>query len=104
MWETVPVPRLNIPSFKVSRRCFSRTIKEALFFFLHPSCRWLTGNDAFQTTDGPNGARGAAFHSGTRAACFPASVSLAAGFDEEVAEEIGRAIAQEAKSKGAYVL
>lgn len=57
-----------------------------------------------QTTDGPNGARGAEFRAGTTAACFPASVSLAASFDEDVAEEIGKAIAQEAMSKGAYVL
>jgi beta-glucosidase len=55
-------------------------------------------------SDGPNGARGATFRQGTTAACFPASVALAASFDNDLAFEVGKAIAQEAKSKGASVL
>ncbi|RDW57663.1 beta-glucosidase-10 [Coleophoma crateriformis] len=71
-WETVPVPRLNIPSLKVS--------------------------------DGPNGARGAQFKGGVKAACFPASVSLAATWDQSLPQKIGNALAEETISKGAYVL
>lgn len=41
---------------------------------------------------------------GTTAACFPASVALAAGWDDTVAVEIGKALGQETKTKGAYVL
>jgi beta-glucosidase len=44
------------------------------------------------------------FKDGTTAACFPASVAIAAGFDESVAKEIGRALAEETQTKGAFVL
>lgn len=57
-----------------------------------------------QTSDGPNGARGGTFFGGNSAACFPASVALAAGFDEGLATEIGKALAQEAMTKGAKVM
>ncbi|VUC37236.1 unnamed protein product [Clonostachys rosea] len=71
-WETHEIPRLGIPSLKV--------------------------------TDGPSGARGDTFIDGTPAACFPACVSLAASFDSKLAREVGKALAQETQSKGAYVL
>lgn len=71
-WETHEIPRLGIPSLKV--------------------------------TDGPSGARGETFIDGTPAACFPACVSLAATFDKKLARRVGRALAQETQSKGAYVL
>lgn len=57
-----------------------------------------------QVTDGPNGARGGDFWDGKTAACFPACVSLAATFNPDLSEEIGRALAQEAQTKGAYVV
>lgn len=55
-------------------------------------------------TDGPNGARGATFVNGPKAACFPASVLLAATFDESLVRRIGHALADEAKTKGASLL
>lgn len=57
-----------------------------------------------KVSDGPSGARGADFHDGTRAACFPACVSLASTFDRALARRIGKALAEETQSKGAYVL
>ncbi|CAK7207931.1 hypothetical protein SEUCBS139899_010746 [Sporothrix eucalyptigena] len=57
-----------------------------------------------QVSDGPNGARGADFFNGKTAACFPASVSLAATFNHEIARRIGVALGQETQTKGAYVL
>jgi beta-glucosidase len=72
-WTTVPIPRLGIPSIKVS--------------------------------DGPNGARGGgAFIGGVTAAAFPVAISLSSSWDVELVGEIGAALAEEARSKGARVL
>lgn len=57
-----------------------------------------------QVTDGPNGARGGDFFDGTTAACFPACVSLAATFNRGLSRQVGKALGQEAITKGAYVL
>ncbi len=73
-WETVAIPRLGIPSIKVS--------------------------------DGPNGARGGGSLVGTSvtAACFPVGVALASSWDRDLMFEVGVALAQEAKTKGAQML
>lgn len=55
-------------------------------------------------SDGPNGARGLSFRGGATAACFPASVLLAATWNTDLAVEVGGALAEEAKTKGASVL
>ena len=57
-----------------------------------------------RVTDGPNGARGTRFTDGLRAACFPCGSALAATWDPELIEQVGGALAQEARSKGAHVL
>lgn len=57
-----------------------------------------------KVSDGPNGARGGAFKGGVQSACFPACVSLAATFDRNLARQIGRALGEETKTKGATVL
>ncbi|TIA85096.1 family 3 glycoside hydrolase [Aureobasidium pullulans] len=62
------------------------------------------GIPSLKLSDGPNGARGAAFSGGTTAACFPASISLAATFDLELAYKVGKALAEETLTKGANVL
>lgn len=62
------------------------------------------GIPRMKLTDGPNGARGENFNNGVKSACFPAGVSLAASFNNKLAGEIGRALAQETKTKGARVL
>ncbi|KAF2009538.1 glycoside hydrolase family 3 protein [Aaosphaeria arxii CBS 175.79] len=62
------------------------------------------GIPSLKVTDGPNGARGGEFFDGTTAACFPACVSLAATFNRDLARKVGKALGQEAITKGAYVL
>jgi beta-glucosidase len=62
------------------------------------------GIPSAKVSDGPNGARGAQFQGGVRAACFPASSCLAAGWDREVVSRIGVALAEETRSKGAICL
>lgn len=58
----------------------------------------------YQVTDGPNGARGEGFVGAKTSACFPASVSLAATFNNELARQIGVALAEETHTKNAHVL
>ncbi|GAB4209506.1 MAG: glycoside hydrolase family 3 C-terminal domain-containing protein [Roseiflexaceae bacterium] len=73
-WLTAPVERLGVPAIKV--------------------------------TDGPNGARGggSSLVGGVPSACFPAGVSLASTWNTALVEQIGRALAEEARAKGARVL
>jgi beta-glucosidase len=61
------------------------------------------GIGELKVTDGPNGARGDA-SSGATAACFPVGVALASSWDVELLGRVGRALADEARSKGAGVL
>ncbi|KAK7407876.1 hypothetical protein QQX98_009991 [Neonectria punicea] len=62
------------------------------------------GVPAVKLSDGPNGARGAAFAGGTTAACFPAACLMASTFDVTLAKRIGAALAEEVHSKGARCL
>ena len=58
----------------------------------------------FKVSDGPNGARGGDFSGGTTSACFPVGIALAATWNPDLIEEVGVALAEETKTKGAYVL
>ncbi|HYF64916.1 MAG TPA: glycoside hydrolase family 3 C-terminal domain-containing protein [Herpetosiphonaceae bacterium] len=63
------------------------------------------GVPAIKVSDGPNGARGGgSLVGGVRAACFPVGIALASSWDTELVEQIGLALADEARSKGAHVL
>jgi beta-glucosidase len=74
MWLSTPVERLQIPAIKVS--------------------------------DGPNGARGGGSFAGgsVTSACFPVGIALAASWNTALVEQIGQALGQETKSKGAHFL
>ena len=72
---------------------------------------WLTvpverlGIPAIKVTDGPNGARGdGLFNTGKPAASFPVGIALAATWDVDLIEQIGMALGDEARTKGAHVL
>jgi beta-glucosidase len=63
------------------------------------------GIPSLKMSDGPNGARGVGgFSAGVKAACFPAEISLASTWNSDLVERVGRALAREAKLKGAQVL
>jgi beta-glucosidase len=63
------------------------------------------GIPSVKVSDGPNGARGAgAFTTGVPAASFPVGISLASTWDIKLVEEIGAAIAEEARTKAAQVV
>jgi beta-glucosidase len=56
-------------------------------------------------TDGPNGARGGGgIVGGPKAACFPCGIALGATWNPELVAEIGAALAEETRTKGADVL
>lgn len=63
------------------------------------------GIPAIKVSDGPNGARGGgSLVGGVKAASFPVGIALAASWNTALVEQIGQALADEAKSKGARVL
>jgi beta-glucosidase len=63
------------------------------------------GIPSLMMTDGPNGARGAGgFTTGMKTTCFPAEISLASTWNLDLIERTGKALAREAKMKGAQVL
>ncbi|MGC4106282.1 MAG: glycoside hydrolase family 3 C-terminal domain-containing protein [Thermomicrobiales bacterium] len=74
MWETPPIERLGIPAMRVS--------------------------------DGPNGARGSeGFVGGTvTSAAFPVGIALASTWNVDRIAQIGTALGEEAKTKGARLL
>jgi beta-glucosidase len=63
------------------------------------------GVPSIKVTDGPNGARGGgSLVGGIKSACFPAAISLGASWNTDLVREMGKALAEEAKSKGARVV
>ena len=63
------------------------------------------GIPSIKVSDGPNGARGGgAFVGGVSAAAFPVGIALGATWNIDLVGEIGTALADEARSKGARVL
>jgi beta-glucosidase len=61
------------------------------------------GLPALKVSDGPNGVRGDGV-SGASAACFPVGSALAATWNEALATAVGKALAEEAHSKGAGIV
>ena len=62
------------------------------------------GIGKLRVTDGPNGARGGgSLVGGVKSAAFPVGIAIGASWDVGLAREIGAALAQEVKSKGAHV-
>jgi beta-glucosidase len=61
------------------------------------------GIGKMRVSDGPNGARGAgSLIGGVTAAAFPVGISIGATWDVGLARRIGKALAEEVKSKGAH--
>ncbi len=62
------------------------------------------GIGVLKVTDGPNGARGGgSLIGGVKSASFPVGIALGATWNPELLGEIGAALADEVKSKGAHV-
>ena len=62
------------------------------------------GVHKLRVTDGPNGARGGgSLIGGVKSAAFPVGIALGATWNVALVKEIGAALADEVKSKGAHV-
>ncbi|RYE09240.1 MAG: beta-glucosidase [Hyphomicrobiales bacterium] len=62
------------------------------------------GIHKLRVTDGPNGARGGGgLIGGVKSAAFPVGIALGATWNAELVREVGAALADEVKSKGAHV-
>lgn len=62
------------------------------------------GIGKLRVTDGPNGARGGgSLIGGVKSAAFPVGIALGATWNVELVGEIGAALSQEVKSKGAHM-
>lgn len=60
---------------------------------------------AIKVTDGPNGARGdGELIGGVHAACFPVGIALAATWNTDLINQVGVALGEEARTKGAHFL
>ncbi len=62
------------------------------------------GIPVIKMTDGPSGARGIDNPSSPTSACFPCGTALGATWNPELVERVGKALAEETKSKGAHIL
>ncbi|KAI1335039.1 beta-glucosidase B [Xylariaceae sp. FL0016] len=84
---------------------------------LEEKCMLLAGKNMWETlnvdrlgirslkmTDGPAGVRGATWTDGTHTTMIPCGISLAATFDSDLVERIGRVLGTEARSKNAHIL
>ncbi|KQN71521.1 glycoside hydrolase family 3 C-terminal domain-containing protein [Devosia sp. Leaf64] len=73
-------------------------------FWSVPSVERL-GIGKLRVSDGPNGARGGgSLIGGVKSASFPVGIAIGATWNVELAHEIGTALADEVKSKGAHML
>lgn len=71
------------------------------FWSVAPNIR--LGIGTFRVTDGPNGARGGgSLIGGVKSAAFPVGIAIGASWNPVLAREIGAALADEVKSKGAH--
>lgn len=63
------------------------------------------GIGTLRVSDGPNGARGGgSLIGGVKSACFPAGIALGATWNVDLLNQVGMALAEEVKSKGAHML
>ncbi|KAI5894000.1 glycoside hydrolase family 3 protein [Schizophyllum commune H4-8] len=62
------------------------------------------GVPSMRMSDGPNGVRGTRFFNGVPSSAFPSSTGLGSSFDIDLAEEVGKALADECRAKGCHIL
>jgi len=62
------------------------------------------GIPAIKVTDGPNGARGVSRNGAHTSACFPIGVAMGATWNPSLVRQIGEALAEETRDKGAHIL
>ena len=94
---------LDVPFDLTSVPLAERAALTAGSDFWHTAAAPTLGLGSLHVTDGPNGARGATWGS-TTSSCLPCGTALAASWDTDLVERIGRVLGAEARGKGAGVL
>ncbi|KAJ5113036.1 hypothetical protein N7456_001570 [Penicillium angulare] len=72
--------------------------------FWHTKAFPRHGIPALRLSDGPNGIRGTKFFNSIPAACFPCGTALGSTFNQELLEEAGRKMGEEAIAKNVHVI
>ncbi|KAK3181529.1 beta-glucosidase [Lecanicillium sp. MT-2017a] len=72
--------------------------------FWHTKALPKHGVPSLRMSDGPNGVRGTKFFNGVPAACFPCGTALGSTFNQELLEEAGRTMGNEAIAKSAHII
>ncbi|KAH7121347.1 glycoside hydrolase superfamily [Dactylonectria macrodidyma] len=72
--------------------------------FWHTKALPKHGIPSLRLSDGPNGVRGTRFFNGIPAACFPCGTALGATFNQDLLEEAGKKMGEEAIAKNAHVI
>lgn len=72
--------------------------------FWHTAPVSRLGVPSIRLSDGPNGIRGTRFFGSVPSACLPCGTAIGATFDRDLARDIGRLLADEARAKGAHVV
>ncbi|KAL2831405.1 glycoside hydrolase superfamily [Aspergillus cavernicola] len=72
--------------------------------FWHTKALPEYGVPSIRLSDGPNGIRGTRFFNSVPAACFPCGTALGATFNQELLQEAGRKMGEEALAKNVHVI
>ncbi|KAM3565695.1 hypothetical protein MY1884_000004 [Beauveria asiatica] len=72
--------------------------------FWHTKALPKHGIPSIRMSDGPNGVRGTRFFNGVPAACFPCGTALDSTFNQELLEQAGKTMGDEAIAKSAHLI
>ncbi|KAM3565920.1 hypothetical protein ARSEF4850_001069 [Beauveria asiatica] len=72
--------------------------------FWHTKALPKHGIPSIRMSDGPNGVRGTRFFNGVPAACFPCGTALGSTFNQELLEQAGKTMGDEAIAKSAHLI
>ncbi|EJP66571.1 Cel3c-like protein [Beauveria bassiana ARSEF 2860] len=72
--------------------------------FWHTKALPKYGIPSIRMSDGPNGVRGTRFFNGVPAACFPCGTALGSTFNQELLEQAGKTMGDEAIAKSAHLI
>ncbi|OAQ60290.1 glycosyl hydrolase [Pochonia chlamydosporia 170] len=72
--------------------------------FWHTKALPKHGIPSLRMSDGPNGVRGTKFFNGVPSACFPCGTALGSTFNQELLQEAGKKMGEEALAKSAHII
>ncbi|EFY89499.1 Cel3c putative beta-glucosidase [Metarhizium acridum CQMa 102] len=72
--------------------------------FWHTKALPAHGIPSLRMSDGPNGVRGTKFFNGVSSACFPCGTALGSTFNQQLLEQAGKKMGEEALAKNAHII